>query len=98
MAAGYTTANPPCKISNGPIDNSQAGQLWWYNSPTDSAATVAAAGYFTNGQDLGMVVGDLVFIYDVTNTIIKSCQVLSVSTSNRSVSLNATPVTVGGAS
>lgn len=98
--AGYNAANnAPTKLV-GPVDNSQAGgQLWWYTSPTDSAATVCGAGYFTDGQDRGMRVGDLVFIYDVTNTIIKTAQVLSLGTgTSRAVTLNATPVTVGGAS
>jgi len=97
----YATSNPPRKITEGDFDASQAGgTLWWYTSPTDSAATVAGtANYFSNGQDLGMRVGDLVFIYDVTNTIVKTCQVLSLQASpGRGVTLNATPVTVGGAS
>lgn len=83
-----------------PVDNSApGGAIWYYYSPVDSAATVAGAGYFTDGQDRGMKVGDLVIIYDVANTIVKTCQVLSVAAApSRAVTLNATPVTIGGAS
>lgn len=94
----YATSNPPRKLMHSGIDNSQPGGIWWYNSPTDSAATVAGANYFSNGQDLGMIVGDLVIVYDVTNTIIKSYQVLSVAAApSRAVSLSTTAGTVLGA-
>lgn len=35
--------------------------MFMYNS-ADSSATARGAGYFTNGTDLGMVVGSIVFV------------------------------------
>lgn len=68
----YATSNPPIKMSNGPLvsfGRSEAGNaggtLWLYNSP-DLIATVEGANYFVNGQALGMLPGDLVYIVDST--------------------------------
>ncbi len=54
----YATTNPPCKIAGLP-----GKSLWWYTS-VDPTATVDDAGYFTNGSDLGMKVGDVVMSSD----------------------------------
>lgn len=76
------------------IDNSMPGQQWIYESPTDSAATVQGAGYITDGQDKGMLVGDIVLIHDATNTIWKIAQVLSfVAAPSRAVNLSTTAQT-----
>lgn len=70
----YNVANPPVKLSEGPLTSFGAteagagnfgGALWMYKS-TDADATVRAAGYFTNGVALGMQVGDIVYVH-VTN-------------------------------
>lgn len=53
----YATSNPPALKS--PVPVAGAGQTWVYQS-TDALGTVAGAGYFTNGNALGMKVGDLV--------------------------------------
>lgn len=93
--AGYSTSAPPQLIVAGSIDNALGFQIWGYDSPTDSAATVCGAGYFTNALLLGMRVGDWVIINDRTNTIIKGAQVMSFS--GNAASLNATPTTIGAA-
>jgi hypothetical protein len=36
-------------------------KFWQYNS-ADSLATVQGSGYFSNGKELGMQVGDIVFV------------------------------------
>lgn len=59
----YAVTNPPFKVSQGPITNSQAMQMWMYSS-VDAVTLVRVAGYFTNGWDLGMRKGDLVFVLD----------------------------------
>lgn len=57
----YATSNPPFLIAAGISPDGNA--LWGYRS-TDDAATVNTAGYFTNGLDLGLKVGDLIAVTD----------------------------------
>lgn len=56
----YSTANPPALLSQL-IQGSK--KLWFYSS-TDAATAVRVSGYFTNGYDLGMRAGDIVFVVD----------------------------------
>jgi hypothetical protein len=56
----YDTANPPFLISQG---IGGVGQVWGYRS-TDAGTTVDAAGYFTNGADLGMATGGAIVVVD----------------------------------
>ena len=58
----YSTSNPPILIAS-PIHKDAGGRIWWYSS-TDNLAAVRVAGYFTNGYDLGMRAGDIIFILD----------------------------------
>jgi len=58
----YSTSNPPILLC-GPINNGQAGRIWYYSS-TDTFAVVRVSGYFSNGYDLGMRAGDIIFIVD----------------------------------
>lgn len=57
----YATSNPPKLLIHALGGVGPA--VWTYDS-TDGAGTVDAAGYITNGEDLGMKVGDLVFVTD----------------------------------
>jgi hypothetical protein len=57
----YSVTNPPNLIVTGPVAG--ASRVWSYRS-TDDAATVRASNYFTNGQELGMRVGDFVLHND----------------------------------
>jgi hypothetical protein len=57
----YATSNPP-QLVYSPLGG-VGPQTWSYRS-TDAAATVDAANYITNGGDLGMRVGDLVYVTD----------------------------------
>ncbi len=64
----YSASNPPQRMFGGlALGNTSSTSLspvhgmWQYRS-ADTTTTVIAAGYFTNGQDLGMRIGDLVFI------------------------------------
>lgn len=56
---GYSTSNPPRRIA-GAI----GGNSVWHYSSADDDATVNGAGYFTNGVELGMKVGDIVHVFD----------------------------------
>ena len=55
----YATTNPPVKIAEGIT----VGSLWYYSS-ADVDSDVDAADYFSNGDDLGMVVGDFMLVFD----------------------------------
>ena len=56
----YSASSPPALISQGIGGGSQ---LWVYRS-TDAGTDVDAAGYFTNGVDLGMVAGGGMIVVD----------------------------------
>lgn len=57
----YSTSNPPqLRI---PSVGGTGPQFWSYESADDDA-TVNGAGYITNADDLGMQVGDSVYVYD----------------------------------
>ena len=88
----YVTSNPPRKIAFGSIDNSQTGSNIWRYDSTDSDVTVKAAGYFSNAIELGMAVGDLVFVY-VSGTPELYIHFLQTLTSDTAVQLNQTPAT-----
>ena len=53
-------------VTNPPRAQFQAitGPTVWYYISTDDAATVDASGYITNGGDLGLRVGDVMFVTD----------------------------------
>jgi len=81
----YSTSNPPILISTGLAGT---GQIWKYDS-TDAAAVVDTDGYFSNGQLLGMKVGDLVIVRDTdaSPSVTTLHTVASLSTSDNSVDL-----------
>lgn len=56
----YSTSNPPFLLSQG-IQGT--GSVWMYRS-TDAATAVRVSGYFTDGYDLGLRAGDVVFVVD----------------------------------
>lgn len=88
----YSTSNPPSLISAARIGGTGL-QTWDYRS-TDDAATVDAAGYFTNGLALGMRVGDLVYVTDTdaSPVIVTLHQVSAVSASGTDIN-NLTTIT-----
>lgn len=62
----YSTSNPPKLVVPGM--GTSGVSLWAYAS-TDVHTDVDATGYFSNGKDLGMRVGDLVFVSKTNATI-----------------------------
>ena len=73
----YSVDNPPALTAIGPLTG--AGKIWSYRS-TDVATDVDASGYFTNGDALGMEVGDIVFVTDTdTSTTITIHRVTTVT-------------------
>lgn len=72
----YATTNPP-QLFVGALASTGIN-LWTYTS-ADASATVDGSGYITNGGNLGMRVGDLVFVRDTGNLITTSHYVDTVS-------------------
>ena len=62
----YATTNPPKQLVSG-MGTGQPS-LWVYTS-TDVHTDVDAADYFSNGSDLGMRVGDVMFVSKSSATI-----------------------------
>ena len=60
----YSTSSPPSLIVS-----QIGGPNFWRYSSADAAASVDLSGYFTNGYDLGMRDGDLLFVYNSTSKI-----------------------------
>lgn len=57
----YSTDTPPQLLVQG--IGGVGPSIWTYSS-TDAAATVDAANYITNGGELGLAVGDLMYVID----------------------------------
>lgn len=61
----YSTSNPPVAMAQV---GGGGARLWYYTS-TDVHTDVDAADYFSNGDALGMEVGDIVFVVKSTATV-----------------------------
>lgn len=57
----YSTTNPPKCTGQG---IGQGSPKFWSYESTDAVTTVRVDGYFSNGWDLGMRKGDIVFVRD----------------------------------
>lgn len=55
----YSTDNPPV-LQSQPI----AGPRIWFYQSADAQTDVRVSGYFSNGWELGMKAGDLVYVTD----------------------------------
>ena len=84
----YSTASPPNCLTNRV---GGGGALWHYSS-ADVDSDVDATGYFTNGNDLGMRVGDVVFVFDTAGVC--TPMFVSVSTAGGAATVVACTVTV----
>jgi hypothetical protein len=71
----YSTTNPPALISQRV---GGGGAVWSYSS-ADAVGDVDAAGYFTNGDALGMQVGDEVRVFDTETPLATTCWVSAVT-------------------
>ena len=81
----YSTSNPPVLVSQG-IGN-QGIAIWHYSHATDASAAVDAAGYISNGGQLGLKVGDLVFSREIDTDIVSSHVVKTVNATTGAVDL-----------
>lgn len=71
----YSTSTPPALMVDRVGDT---GAIWWYRS-ADPIATVMGDNYFSNATDLGMVVGDIVFVVNTTSSLTSITQVEEVT-------------------
>jgi hypothetical protein len=71
----YSASNPPQRIA-GSLGSGRS--VWMYVS-ADPIATVDDSGYFANGGQLGMKVGDIVFVVNTTGGLTTIAQVGTVS-------------------
>jgi hypothetical protein len=71
----YSTSNPPALLTQ----RIGGGMATWAYSSSDATGTVDGAGYITNGQALGMKVGDLVYSNDTVNSLVTAHRVAAVT-------------------
>ncbi len=90
----YAVTNPPFLITMGPIARAANRPKIWSYSSVDQATDVDATGYFTNGDDLGLNVGDIMIVIDNdTSTIVTLHRVITV-TAGGAATVSTTGLTV----
>lgn len=87
----YSTSTPPALISLGPLTG--AGRIWSYRT-TDAATTVDDADYFTNGDALGMRVGDILISCDTDTSTTTTLHRVTVVTAGGAATVSTTGLTV----
>lgn len=86
----YSTSNPPAIIS-GPLTG--AGKIWSYRS-TDVATDVDASDYFSNGDALGMKVGDIVIACDTDTSTTTTIHRVTAVTAGGAATVSGTGLTI----
>ncbi len=82
----YGTSNPPRVLCSGGI----AGPSLWYYTDGDADGTVIGADYFSNGDALGMKVGDFLLSYDTGNDLGTTMTVSAVTAGGAATVVYAT--------
>ncbi|PJF23520.1 MAG: hypothetical protein CUN56_00540 [Phototrophicales bacterium] len=72
----YDTSNPPVLVTQGVTGANP--KIWVWNND-DAAGTVRADGYITDADDLGLSVGDLIFHYDSSASLVASYRVAAIN-------------------
>lgn len=85
----YSTSTPPKLLSQAV---GGGGKLWLYES-ADAIATVNTSGYFTNGDALGMKVGDTVIVRDTATPTTSLATVIDVTAGGQADISDGTSVT-----
>lgn len=86
----YSTSSPPTLMS-GPLTG--AGKWWSYRS-TDVATDVDAADYFSNGDALGMDVGDIVVVCDTDTSTTVTLHRVTAVTAGGAATVSGTGLTI----
>ncbi len=71
----YSTSLPPRLVAQG-IGSS--GPNVWHYASADVSTDVDASGYFTNGGELGMKVGDFVIVIETDNSYLQTSHSVTV--------------------
>ncbi len=76
----YATSNPPKVVASAMVrdDAAESGQIWIY-ADADAVGTVDTADYFSNGDALGMKVGDIMWVWDSNTPLLTPCYVSAVT-------------------
>lgn len=82
----YSTSSPPALVSQGP--GGGAPRVWTYAS-TDVHTDVDATDYFSNGDALGMKVGDIVWVVETDNSYALSAHVVTAVTAGGAATVSA---------
>lgn len=91
----YSTSNSPGIVSQ---KNGTNGRSVWLYVSADPFATVAGLDYFTNGEDLGMQVGDAITVIDTANGISTNSYVAAIDADgNASIAGQTQELTASGA-
>lgn len=76
----YATTNPPMAVFTGLRNDGGGTYTHWVYHSTDVNTDVDATGYFTNGDALGMTVGDTMTVIDTdTSTTRTEHSVIAVT-------------------
>lgn len=81
----YAATNPPTLTSQRV---GGGGAVWTYLS-TDVHTDVDAAGYFTNGDALGMKVGDVVLVIETDNSYAQTTHSVTAVTAGGAATVSA---------
>jgi hypothetical protein len=81
----YSTSNPPRLLAQA---IGGGGNLWIYQS-TDVSTDVDAAGYFTNGDALGLKVGDVMFVIETDNSYTQTTHSVTAVTAGGAATISA---------
>lgn len=89
----YATTNPPNIIGNpgigGPATGTGGGASLWIYTSADVHTDVDAAGYFSNGDALGMKVNDCVIVQKSTATIGATLHTVTAVTAGGAATVSA---------
>lgn len=85
----YSASAPPSLISLGPIARAANRPKMWSYVSTDPAGTVDDSGYFTNGDALGMNVGDIVIVLDSDTSTTMTWHRVTVVTAGGAATVSA---------
>jgi hypothetical protein len=82
----YLTSSPPALLTQ----RIGGGAATWAYSSSDPAATVDTSGYISNGDKLGMKVGDIVNVIDTITPLVTTHRVAAVSTAGADLGTGTT--------
>lgn len=71
-----------------PLAGQVAPKIWGYSS-VDAVATVAGAGYFTDGANKGLAINDIIFVADTVTPLVSTVRVKTINATTGAVTTSA---------